>query len=103
MHERLILAVGLLYIQRAEGTQPKDWAIARLTWLTAREVLHKHLPNTQLSDELTTAIHAASEDLRASALPSRDWTAVTAQAQRIIPVAQRVLRTLAEVEACPAS
>ena len=103
MHERLILAVGLLYIQRAAGTQSKDWAIARLTWLTANQVLHKHLPSTQLPDELTTAIHAASEDLRASALPSRDWTAIAAQAQRVIPVAQRVLRTLAEVEACTAT
>ena len=99
MHERLILAVGLLHTQRADGTRAKDWAIARLTWSTARQVLHKHLPSVQLPDELTEAAHAASEDLRASALAGRDWAAVAAQARRIIPVAQRVLRTLAETPA----
>jgi hypothetical protein len=42
--------------------------------------------------------YAASEDLRASILLATEWEPLQTQLIRVIPVVQRVLRTLAELK-----
>jgi hypothetical protein len=75
--------------------------VARLASREARYLLRKHLAHADLSQDLTVAVHAASEDLRASALFTTDWSDVQAQLLRVLPVVQKLLRTLASLKQAP--
>jgi hypothetical protein len=100
MNNRLLLAAYLAHVRRADGSWPSDWTFARLAINQARRVLRQHLTDARLPHSLTIKAYAASEDLRASAPVATDWPKTQAQVVRVLPVVQRLLRTLADVE-CP--
>ncbi len=91
----LRLAAYLAHVQRADGSWPSDWALARLCLLEARQVLRRHLTDARLPHELTIEAYDASEELRASAPFAKEWLLMQAPVVRIVPVVQQVLRTLA--------
>jgi hypothetical protein len=97
MNKRVRLAAYLAHTRRADGSWTADWTVARLAGREARYLLRKHLAHAELSQELTVAVHAASEDLRASTLFTADWYDVQAQLLRVLPVVQKLLRTLASL------
>ena len=94
MKTRLRLAAYLAHVRRADGSWPVDWTFARLA-NHARRVLHRYLTDVRLPHSLTSKAYAASEDLRASAPFATEWNVIQAQVIRVVPVVQRVLRTLA--------
>lgn len=89
------LAAYLGHVRRADGSWPADWIVARLALDASRHLLHQHLTRAELPHALTIAAYAASEDLRANRLLDTDWEAFQAQVIRVVPVVQRLLRTLA--------
>ncbi|RZJ94924.1 MAG: hypothetical protein EOO60_01845 [Hymenobacter sp.] len=95
MHKRIKLAAYLAHVRRADGSWPTDWTFARLALTEARQVLHRHLTNAMLSHALTIKAYAASEELRAGPPFATDWQELQAQVVRVVPVVQRLLRTLA--------
>lgn len=95
MKTRLRLAAYLAHVRRVDGSWPVDWTFARLAINHARRVLHRHLTDVRLPHSLTSKAYAASEDLRASAPFATEWNVIQAQVIRVVPVVQRVLRTLA--------
>ena len=96
------LAAYLGQVRRADGSWPADWIVARLALDASRQLLHQHLTRAELPHALTIAAYAASEDLRASRFLDTDWQALQAQVIRVIPVVQRMLRTLATTTKDPA-
>ena len=98
MKTRLQLAAYLAHVRRADGSWPTDWAFARLAIREARLVLHRHLTDAQLPHGLTVKAYAASEDLRPGEPTASDWEVLQAQVIRVVPVVQRVLRTLADLQ-----
>ncbi|RZK32443.1 MAG: hypothetical protein EOO63_01370 [Hymenobacter sp.] len=96
MNRRIKLAAYLAHIRRADGSWLADWTVARLAVAEARQVLRKHLTNIWLPQDLTEAAHAASEDVRTFAAVTGDWKQVKGQVLRVVPVVQRILRTLAD-------
>ena len=101
MEVRTRIATYLVRIGRADGSRQEDWDVAQVAYLTARHLLKKHLPNPDFSEELTMAIHAASEDLRRCSALLHDWPATQAQAERVLPVVLRVLQQLKEYRGSP--
>jgi hypothetical protein len=97
MQRRLKLAAYLAHVRRADGSWPVDWTFARLALLEAGQVLHRYLTDVRLPHELTIRAYVASEDLRASGPAAMPWEQLQAQVIRVLPVVQRVLRTLAEL------
>ena len=95
MEERVLLAACLAHIKRADGSQAKDWSIAQTAWRASSEILKKYQAHSDLPDGLTEAAFAASEDLRTSAASGYNWPAAQAQAERVLPVVQQVLYTVA--------
>jgi hypothetical protein len=98
MNRRVRLAAYLAHTRRADGSWLADWTVARLASREAHYVLRKHLAHAELPQKLTEAAHVASEDLRTNTLVTASWTAVQAQLLRVLPVVQRLLRTLADLE-----
>ena len=98
MSKRVRIAAYLAHTRRADGSWPADWLIARMAMTDARRVLRKHLADIKLPHELTAVAHAASEDARLYISVSANWQQVQSQVLRVLPVVQRVLRTLAESE-----
>lgn len=96
MNRRIKLSAYLAHVRRADGSWPADWTFARLSLLEANHVLHRYLTDARLPHELTIKAYVASEDLRASVPPAVKWDQLQAQVIRVLPVVQRVLRTLAE-------
>lgn len=94
MNKRVKLAAYLAHVRRADGSWPTDWTYARLALNEARQVLQCHLTKAALPHALTIKAYAASEDLRASPSFATDWPAFQAQVIRVVPVVQRLLRTL---------
>ncbi|RZK24569.1 MAG: hypothetical protein EOO56_00795 [Hymenobacter sp.] len=95
MHKRLKLAAYLAHVRRADGSWPSDWTFARLAINEARQVLQHHLTDVRLPHALTIKAYAASEDIRASEPFATEWPPLQAQVVRVVPVVQRLLRTLA--------
>ena len=91
-----MVAGYLAHLKRADGSLSKDWAMARLAWATARDVLKKHVADVRLPEDLTVAAHEALEDVRRNDSIRLEWAAAQAQAQRVLPVVLRVLTVLAE-------
>ena len=87
----MLLAACLAHIKRADGSQEKDWSIARTAWRESQDILKKYQAHSHLPDALTEAAFAASEDLRTPAASGPSWPAAQAQAERVLPVVQRVL------------
>lgn len=98
MKERLKLAAYLAHVRRADGSWPSDWAFAQLAILGARQVLHQYLTDARLPHKLTSKAYAASEDLRANSPLVAEWQVLQAQVIRVVPVVQRILRTLADLK-----
>jgi hypothetical protein len=98
MTNRVRLAAYLAHVRRADGSWPTDWTFARLSLREASHVLHRYLTDARLPHDLTSKAYDASEDLRASVPAATEWDQLQAQVIRVIPVVQRVLRTLAEVK-----
>jgi hypothetical protein len=98
MQRRLKLAAYLAHVRRADGSWPVDWKFARLSLLEARKILQLYLTDARLPHDLTIKAYAASEDLRASILLATEWEPLQTQVIRVIPVVQRVLRTLAQLK-----
>lgn len=96
MKTRLKLAAYLAHVRHADGSWPSDWAFAQLVITQVRQVLHQHLTNAELPHELTVKAYAASEDLRASVPLATEWPVLQEQVIRVVPVAQEILRTLAD-------
>ena len=96
MDKRIKLAAYLAHVRRADGSWPSDWTFAQLAIEGARQALHQHLTSAALPQALTIKAYAASEDLRANPPAATDWVALQAQVIRVVPVVQRLLRTLAE-------
>jgi hypothetical protein len=94
MNQRVRLAAYLAHTRRADGSWVADWTVARLAVLAARQVLRQHLAHADFPQDLTEAAHAASEDVRQAASVTADWQQVQAQVVRVLPVVQRLLRTL---------
>jgi hypothetical protein len=92
MQRRLKLAAYLAHVRRADGSWPVDWTFARLS------LLRRYLTDARLPHDLTSEAYAASEDMRASVPAPTEWGQLQAQVIRVIPVVQRVLRTLAELK-----
>jgi hypothetical protein len=98
MASRVKLAAYLAHVRRADGSWPVDWTFARLSLREASHILHRYLTDARLPHELTIKAYVASEDLRASVPSALKWDQLQAQVIRVLPVVQRVLRTLAEVK-----
>jgi hypothetical protein len=98
MQRRLKLAAYLAHVRRADGSWPVDWTFARLSLLEAHQVLRRYLTDARLPHDLTSKAYAASEDMRTSVPAATEWDELQAQVIRVIPVVQRVLRTLAELK-----
>jgi hypothetical protein len=98
MNRRVKLAAYLAHGRRVDGSWPVDWAFARPALVETRHVLHRYLTDARLPHELTINAYVASEDLRASGPASSQWEQLQAQVIRVLPVVQRVLRTLAELK-----
>ena len=96
MERRVRLAAYLAHTRRADGSWVADWTVARLAVREARRVLRKHLTSALLPHDLTVAAYAASEELRTSALVTAEWELVQEQVLRVVPIVQRLLRTLAD-------
>jgi hypothetical protein len=94
MNRRLKLAAYLAHVRRADGSWPTDWMFAQMALREARQVLHRYLTDVRLPHELTIKAYVASEDIRAPI--ATVWQQLQAQVIRVIPIVQRVLRTLAE-------
>ena len=92
--QRLHLAVYLAHIRLGDGTRLAHWAKTRYSCTLARQLLRHYLLHPQLTDELMTTAHQASEALRARPELDHCWTAAQAQATRVLPVALRVLNVL---------
>ncbi|GAA4369309.1 hypothetical protein GCM10023185_42840 [Hymenobacter saemangeumensis] len=92
--ERLFLAACLAHIKRADGSLAKDWSLAETARRGADDLLKRYLASPTLPDQLTEQAYRASEDLRTSPADSHNWPATQAQAERVLPVAMRVLYVL---------
>lgn len=98
MNRRVRVAAYLAHTRRADGSWVADWKVARLAVHEARWVLRRYVAHAGLSQELTEAAHAASEDVRTYAAVTADWAEVQAQVLRVLPVVQLLLRTLAAIK-----
>jgi hypothetical protein len=98
MASRVKLAAYLAHGRRADGSWPADWTFAGLSLREAGHVLHRYLTDARLPHELTIKAYVTSEDLRASRPSATKWDQLQAQVIRVLPVVQRVLRTLAELK-----
>jgi hypothetical protein len=98
MQRRLKLAAYLAHVRQADGSWPVDWRFARLSLLEARQVLPLYLTAVRLPHYLAVKAYAASEDLRATTPPATEWKPLQTQVIRVLPVVQRILRTLAELK-----
>jgi hypothetical protein len=98
MTRRVKLAAYLAHVRRADGSWPSDWAFARLAIREASQVLHAHLTDARLSHQLTVKAYAASEELRTGLPLPIEWMALRTQVIQVVPVVQRLLRTLADLK-----
>jgi hypothetical protein len=93
--ERLFLAACLAHLNRADGSQAKDWSLAETAHRGASDLLRKYLASPVLPDPLTERVYEALEDLRRAPTEERDWSATQAQAARVLPMVIQLLYVLA--------